>query len=246
MLKHFITLMRGSAHDAAQGTLDRNALRLLEQQIRDGRAHVAAAKRSVALAMAQSAREKGALEATAAKIADLEARARAALEKGEEALAREAAETIAALEDERAASRQAHEAFEREVVRLKRLLRRAEARLRDLERGLRVAAAKDKAQKLGDSGGFIAPNADSLARATLGEAEETLTRLQSRQAEFEKASEALDALDAETSPEDIAARLSDAGCGPPLKTSADDVLARLKAESARGDAARGSDGDGGS
>lgn len=233
MFKHFVTLMRGSAHDTAQDALDRNALKLLDQQIRDGRARVAAAKKAVAIAMAQAAREKGALEASAAKIADLETRARLALDKGEEALAREAAEAIATLEAEQEASRQAQSAFEREVARLKQLLRQGQSRLRELERGRRVAAAKDKAQKLSDAGGFTAPSAQSLAQATLGEAEETLKRLQGRQTEVEEATEALQELDAENCPEDIASRLSDAGCGSPLRTSADDVLARLRAEAGR-------------
>ena len=230
MFKHFVTLMRGSAHDAAQSTLDRNALRLLDQQIRDGRSQVASAKKAVAIAMAQSAREQAALQSTSVKIADLEARARAALGKGEEALAREAAEAIANLEVERAASREAGETFEREIARLKQRLSQGEARLRELERGQRIAAAKEKAQKLSDAGGLIAPNAQSLTQASLGEAEATLKRLQDRQAEHEEASEALVALDAEADPEDIAERLSEAGCGRPLRTTAEDVLARLKAE----------------
>lgn len=230
MFKHFVTLMRGSAHDATQGALDRNALQLLDQQIRDGRAEVASAKKAVAIAMAQSAREQAALQAVAVKITDLEARARAALDKGEEALAREAAEAIASLEAEQEASRQAGETFEREIARLKQRLRQGEARLRELERGQRIAAAKERAQKLSDAGGLTAPNAPSLAQASLGEAEATLKRLQDRQAEHEEASEALVALDAEIDPEDIVERLSEAGCGQPRRTTADDVLARLKAE----------------
>ena len=237
MYKHFVTLLRGTAHDTAQGALDRNALRLLDQQIRDARGHVAAAKKAVAIAMAQSAQEARALEAAGAKIADLEARARAALEKGEDGLAREAAEAIAGLEAEQEAARAAQETFEREIARLKQLLRQGEARLRELERGRRVAAAKDKAQTLGDGKGIAAPGAECLTQATLGEAEATLERLQSQQKEAEEATKALHALDAETSPEGIAARLSDAGFGPPPQRSVDDILARLKADAASGEPA---------
>lgn len=232
MFKHFVTLLRGAAHDTARGALDQNALRLLDQQIRDGRGRVAAAKQALAVAMAQAARETRALQAAADQIADLEARARAALAKGEAGLAREAAEAIASLEAEQEASRRAQEAFEVEVGRLKRVLRQGETRLRELERGRRVAAAKDKAQRLGDAGGPGAPGAASLAQATLGEAEETLQRLRDRQDERDQADEALHALDAQSTGESLTTRLSDAGCGPPQRPRAEDVLARLKAESA--------------
>jgi len=63
--------------------------------------------------------------------------------------------------------------------------------------------------------------------STLPEAENTLKRLRERQIEAQAADEALIELDAATSPLATAEKLAEQGFGPRLKSTADDVLARL-------------------
>ncbi|MGO8656273.1 PspA/IM30 family protein, partial [Rhizobium ruizarguesonis] len=102
-----------------------------------------------------------------ARIADLETRASAALAKGNEGLAREAAEAIAYLEAERDASEKAQSQFTSAIDKLKGIVRASEARLQELQRGERLARATQEAQKLDvvvAGPGF----------ATLDDAEETL------------------------------------------------------------------------
>ncbi|MBJ7405652.1 MAG: PspA/IM30 family protein, partial [Bradyrhizobium sp.] len=64
------------------------------------------------------------------------------------------------------------------------------------------------------------------------EAEGTLRRLRERQMEAQAADDALVELDAATGPIATAERLAEQGFGPRLKTTADDVLARLKSKRA--------------
>jgi len=66
--------------------------------------------------------------------------------------------------------------------------------------------------------------------ATLPEAEATLRRLRERQMEAQAADDALTELDAASGPLATAEKLAAEGFGPRLKTTADDVLARLKAK----------------
>ena len=66
-------------------------------------------------------------------------------------------------------------------------------------------------------------------QATLAEAEKTLKRLRERQGETAIAEEALDQIDAATAPVAAAERLAAEGFGPPMRATADDVIARLKA-----------------
>ncbi len=66
--------------------------------------------------------------------------------------------------------------------------------------------------------------------ATLPEAERTLKRLRERQMEAQAADEALIELDAASGPLATAEKLAEQGFGPRLKTTADDVLARLNAK----------------
>src|SRR5262245_28512207 len=111
MFKLFYTLVRGSVAAAEEELVDRSALLILDQQIRDSAAAIERGKRALALAIAQDEAEGKRLEATLSRIADLEERTAAALAAGREDLAAEAAETIATLEADRDAIREARTTF---------------------------------------------------------------------------------------------------------------------------------------
>src|SRR3712207_5047214 len=98
MIKTVLTLVRGAAAAAEEELTDRSALMILDQQIRDATAAIERSKRALALAIAQDEAEGKRLEATLARIADLEMRTVAALTAGREDLAQEAAEAIALME----------------------------------------------------------------------------------------------------------------------------------------------------
>ena len=79
MLKTILTLMRGAAAAAEEEVVDRNALLILDQQIRDAAGAIERGKRALALAIAHDEAEGKRLDSTLARIADLEERATAAL-----------------------------------------------------------------------------------------------------------------------------------------------------------------------
>ncbi|WP_099557453.1 PspA/IM30 family protein [Hartmannibacter diazotrophicus] len=232
MFKQLFALVRGEAFEAAERTVDRHALPILRQQIRDCAAAIEAARKAVAVAIAQNDQEIRQHNRIVERIADLEQRTLAALEQGRDDLAREAAETIACLEAERDASAEAQAQFAGEIDRLKRIVRLSRARLADLERGQRIAAATDRTQRLRETG-----HGHSLS--TLKDAEETLGRLRLRQRQIDVAAEAMAEMEACGDPAAMSEKLAKAGCGAPLKASADDVLSRLKARMARADAPAG-------
>ncbi|NKJ97156.1 PspA/IM30 family protein [Rhizobium leguminosarum bv. viciae] len=221
MFKLISILLRGRAHDAEQAFADRNAVPLLAQQIRDAAQSIQSARRSVAVAIAQNEQERVQHAAIVARIADLENRASAALAKGNEGLAREAAEAIAYLEAERDASEKAQGQFTSSIDKLKAIVRASEARLQELQRGERLARATQEAQKLD-----VVVAGPGLA--TLDDAEETLARLRLRQSQNELTAAALKDMEGSIRPAGIIEKLANAGCGAPLRSSADDVLARLK------------------
>lgn len=226
MFKTVLTLFRGSVAAAGEELEDRSALLILDQQMRDTATGVDRSKRALALAIAQDQQEARRLEATKARIADLEVRAGAALEGGREDLAREAAEAIASLEADRDAAMTARALFASEIARLKRYVANAEARITELDRGRRIARAAE-AVRAARRGGFEAARP---YESTLSEAEATLKRLRERQTESDAADQALMELDAVNGPLSTAEKLAEQGFGPRLKPTADDVLARLKAK----------------
>ena len=220
MLRQIFTLFRGAAHTASEEFVDRHALTLLQQQMRDAAQAVEAARKAVAVATAQNRQEKEQHQKLLDRIADLESRVVEAIGKGEEALAREAAETIALMEDESATSQQALTRFETEIAKLRSNVRLAEAKLRDLQRGQRLATATERTQALRET-------VPGNGLSALDDAEATLKRLRERQTQIDMTAEAMDAMDGEQDPATIAKKLAEAGCGQPLTTSADAVLERL-------------------
>ena len=103
-----------------------------------GAAHVAA-RRGLAVAIAEEEREVRRREALAGKLSDLEQRAIEALRAGRDDLASNASEIIAAVETEIAASTQASSRFAAEVALARREVDAQRRRLADLDRGRRLA-----------------------------------------------------------------------------------------------------------
>jgi phage shock protein A len=222
MFKQFITLFKGHAVTGAEQILDANALIVLRQQIRESAESVQSARKTLALAVAQNQAEADHSARLAKQQADLETRAIAAMEQNKMELASEAATMISSLESDHAASLAAQQRFASEIARQKSVVRQAESRVQELERGLRLAQVTDKTQRL--TSGM--PN---HGLSNLKDAESTLARLKSRQLETDRTQAALTEMDLELSPEALAARMAEAACGPALKISADDVLKRLSA-----------------
>jgi len=228
MLKTVLTLFRGAVNRTGEELEDRTALLLLDQQMRDSAAAVERCKRTLALAIAGDKQEGKRLDVTNAQIADLEQRATAALKAGREDLAQEAAQAIARLETERDAAMTARALFASEITRLTRHVTDAEAKIAELNHGRRVARAAEAVRSLRKS----SIEAALPTQSTLSEAEQTLHRLRDRQSEIQAADDALKEIDAASAPRATAEKLAELGFGPRLKSTADDVLARLKAGSA--------------
>lgn len=221
MFNLIITLLRGRAYDAEQAFAEKNAMPLLSQQIRDAASAIQSARRAVAVAIAQNEQEKRQSATILARMTDLESRTLAALQTGNEALAREGADAIAYLEAEQDASQKAQAQFTAAIAKLRAIVHAAEARLQELQRGERLARATHEAQKLDRT-------AVGSGLATLDDAEETLARLRDRQHQNETMSSVLKQMEGAPGAVGIIEKLANAGCGAPLRSSADDVLARLR------------------
>ena len=222
MFKLLTTLVRCTAGDTEERLTDANAPALLRQQLRDATEGLARAKRALAVAAAHRAVEKRGHDRLSARIADLEARAIAALEAGREDLAAEAAAAIAELDEERRALSAALEHYDSRIAARRAEVYDAGRRLRALERGGRLAEAAGRSQALRG----LAPR---LVEEDLKAAETTLARIQMRQEEAEAAEAELDGIAGEGDLDALRHRLAAAGCGAPVKPDGAAVLARLRA-----------------
>lgn len=226
MFKLFRTLARGAAAQAQEDLIDRNALLILDQQIRETRAALERSRMALAAAMAGDKAEARRLAEVEARAADLEERAIAALKAGRDDLAAEAAEAIADLETERDAVNAARLRFTRETARIRAIVADATRRQAELERGRRLAAAAESARRLGIT-------ATPQDQATLREAEATLARLRHLQTQAADTEAAL----AEIEPAgDIAERMEREGFGRARRPTGGTVLDRLRLRAEAGPA----------
>lgn len=225
MLKTFTTLLRGAVADAEEAVFDANAIRMLEQQLRDAAASLEVSRRELACAIAHEASEERAVAALQQRMSELEESARKALAAAREDMAQEAAVVIAAIEDETAERRAALERFSSEVRRLKLVAEDGRKRLADLRRGLELARAQDALRRAGANG----RRALAAGSGALREAESTLARIREQSLKDQDVATALDEMERRASGQDLADRLSSAGFGPKVKTNPAEVLARLRA-----------------
>ena len=225
MFKTVVTLFRAHVHGGEEKVSDACALTLLDQQIRDCAAALTKAKKAAAFAAAQAQTERRRLAALEAGIADLESRACAALRQGRDDLAMDAAGLMADLEADRDAAARALARHESAGEKIRARLRKSEARLAELNRGRALARAQKTLGRLRrDAKG------DTPFRAGFAEAEATLARLNERIRLADDAEAALAGFDTARSPGKIAETLAQAGCGPRLRATAEDVFARLRAK----------------
>jgi len=143
MLKTLVTMVRGRTALIAEELGDQNALLILDQQMRDATGALDGAKKALAVGTAQESQEQQRLDATHARITDLETGAIAAIKAGREDLATEAAEAVATLEAERDASLTDRALFTAEIAKLKGHVLQQQMRFSQLDRGRRIARAAE-------------------------------------------------------------------------------------------------------
>jgi phage shock protein A len=177
-----------------------------------GSAHVAA-RRALALAVAEEDREIARRGVLSDSAKDLEARAIEALAGGREDLAQKAAEAIAAIETEVGASSVASERFAAKVAVARREVDAQRRRLADLDRGRRLARV-----------GAALNSAPLDGRPLLDRAEAALNEVEATQADAE-------AIRLEFAPPSgkLVEDMADAGFGRPTRVLASEVLDRLRA-----------------
>ena len=177
-----------------------------------GASHVAA-RRALAVAIAEEDREVRRREVLAGKLADLEQRAVEALRAGRDDLAGNAAEVIAAVETEITASTQASVRFTAEVALARREVDAQRRRLADLDRGRRLARV-----------GVALNSAPREGIDALSAAESTLATLEAANHDARAIREEL------TPPtERLIEQMADQGFGAPTRVRATDVMERLRA-----------------
>ncbi len=224
MFKTLTTLINGANARAEERVRDTYAVELIDQKIRECDAQLRAAKATLATLIQRQRSEERMLGALNIRITDLTDRATKALDGGREDLAREAAQTIATLENERTMRGETLDRLERRVMQLRNSLESGHRKIIDLKQGAIQARAIRQEQsiqvRLNSTLGQISP---------IEEAQDLIDRVIGKDDPFEQ-SQILSDINRDLDGGNIADRMADAGFGPSTRTTADDVLSRLKSK----------------
>ena len=217
-VRKLFTLFRAYETDATQAVIDSHALKILEQELRDAAAGVAQATRDLTGLMAREMADRRSHEAAGERVAEYEAYALKALAKGDDALARQCAEVVAAAEAERERYGHNLEATRRHIASLRAGIAKADARIAKIRREWLAARSRMALQR-----------ATGARPSALADAEETLARIKELQGDAADREAAAELLAAEKDGTALRDKLSQAGIAEPAPHTADAVLARLKA-----------------
>lgn len=222
-----LTALRGGANEVGEAVVDSQALRILDQEIRDADVELRKSKEALAEIMAKQKLASDKVNKSAASIAEYEQYALKALDAGNETLAKEVAEKIANLEIEQASEREQAEGFAASVAQLRKAVTQAEGNIKRLKQQVDTVKATESVQKAQ----MAVAQRYGGSQAKLQTAVESLERIKQMQAERAAKMEASAELAATSAPDDsLEAKLRAAGIKAD-NASADSVLARLKDKS---------------
>ena len=222
------TLFRATAHEPAEKWVDANALRIMAQELRDTEQSMINAKRELAGLMAEARQLNRSNQQLETTIAQREGQARQALDKGEDALALELAESIA--EDENLLEEQQRHAghLARQERTLRKQLQQAGRTLQHYKRELSLARANQNAEQVLKQLGTHTVG----LHTHMGDLAESMNRIRSRQTRFTDIQESLQELDRDDANGDLETKLQEAGIDTGKHDGAA-VLSRLKSGGGR-------------
>jgi phage shock protein A len=218
------TLGRASAHEATAALVDANALRILDQEIRDADTAQGKARDDLAGLVARRRMLENEVESFRSQVAKYEGSARIAVEKGNMDLARQVAQRIADLEQEIALKAPQAEDMRVAEEQIHTVIATTDRKIDQLRREVEVVKVNESVQK---AQATVAARGAGAGNS-LGSAADSLARIRERQAIRGEKIRAAGEIEDRRTGADLDEQLRLAGILPG-QSSADDVLARLSA-----------------
>lgn len=224
ILRSILTAIRGGASEAGEAVVDANAVRILEQEIRDAEDAIGKAKQSLTSLKGSEIKLKRELNTLKNDISDYESKAIQALEANNEPLAVEVAERIAEFEADANDKDAEHKDLNMQVNKINSMIRQREKAIQKNRRELEKIKTVEQLQKATSSmsTNFAATNA-SEHRVS-----KALDRVKKKQAKWEDNMEAGEWMAAEGQGDDLDKKLKAAGIGGSASATSASVLDRLK------------------
>lgn len=216
-----VTAVKGGATEAAQSVVDSQAIRILEQEIREAKDELRKSDhaRTQILAKCKLAQQK--VDSINSSIAQYEEHARKAIDSDRQ-LALDCAQKVSDLKAELDVEQGYLDQFKKSEKQLAHNISQAKANLRRLEQQVDMVKATESVQKA-----QVAVSSRHMgANSKMKTATESLQRIQERQNMRNAELEAAEELASSESTDDLEKRLAEAGIKGG-KSSADDELSRI-------------------
>jgi phage shock protein A len=220
--RKLFTLGRAGAHEATSAVVDANAIRILDQEIRDADAAQAKARDNLATLVARRRIQENDVKSLREQVTKYENSARAAVTKGDMDLARQVAQRIADIESEISLKEPQIGSMREAEDQLHQAIAATDRRIDTLKREVEVVKVNESVQKAQEA--VTARGAG--AGASLGSAADSLARIKERQMVRGEKIKAAGELEDRRTGADLDEKLRVAGILPG-QSSADDILARL-------------------
>lgn len=219
--RKLVTAIKGGATEAAQSVVDSQAIRILEQEIREAKDELRKSDhaRTQILAKCKLAQQK--VDSLQGSIEQYEAHARKAIDNDRQ-LALDCAQKVADLKTEQGTEKSYLDQFRQSEKQLANNINQAKANLKRLEQQVDMVKATESVQKA-----QVAVSSRHLgANSKMKTATESLSRIQEKQNLRNAELQAAEELAADESSDDLEKRLAAAGIKG-SNTSADDELSRI-------------------
>ena len=220
-----MTALKGATNEVGEAIADNNALRILDQEIREASNQLQQSKTQLAGIMAKQKLASQKCSELGEKIAEYEGYAIKALEQGDEALATDVATKIADYDAQLISEQEMEQSFSGSVASLKKAIMDAEGNLRRLKQQVDTVKATESVQKA--QAACAAKH--SGVNSKMATATESLERIKQRQSERAAQMEAASEMSGDTAENDLHSKLSAAGITN-SNSNASSVLERLKAK----------------
>jgi|TARA_R110002111_G_scaffold19806_2_gene47852 phage shock protein A len=219
--RKLITAVKGGATEAAQSVADSQAIRILEQEIREAKDELRKSDhaRTQILAKCKLAQQK--VDSLQASIEQYEAHARKAVDTDRQ-LALDCAQKVGDLRAEQDGEQKYLDQFKQSEKQLATNIKQAKSNLKRLEQQVDMVKATESVQKA-----QVAVSSRHLgANSKMKTATESLSRIQDKQNLRNAELQAAEELATEESSDDLSKRLAEAGIAGG-SASADDELSRI-------------------
>ncbi|MGL5102300.1 MAG: PspA/IM30 family protein [Plesiomonas sp.] len=223
--KKLFTAVKGGVNETAESIADSQALRILDQEIREAKDELRQSDNALITIVAKRKLAEQKVQTLEQSIDEYEQHALTAMEKGEETLALECAERVSKLRSEQESEQQYLDQFGTSETTLRTNITQAKEKLRQLEQQVDMVKATETVQKAQASVSARNVGANSKMRTAV----ESLDRIKQKQAEQQAKLEAASEQHAQESGDALQAKLKQAGIGGAPTSSAKDELARIMA-----------------